>query len=380
MKKFLTLFVLVGLVFGLIACSNNGDDPNDPTYTITFNANGGAGTMAALRAAEGETVTLTANAFTRDGHNFMGWSLTSNGDVDYQGGAQFIMGAANVILYAVWEDISVIRHTIIFDSNGGTGNMAPQSVIENTTATLTTNAFTPPAGHRFSGWNTEANGSGTDYADGAQFEMEDEDVILYAVWAPITEVYINFNANGGSGTMATQIVPLNSSAALNANAFTAPTTPAGQTFAGWATSEFGVAIYADGANIQVQNVDINLFARWNGNPDNVVRYRITFDLNGGTGAILGTPLELAFGSGIPDIWVGDVDDQNYPRNGNLYFWGFWDTPEPTGGQRYYRFIETYPDDWWLEAGREGDPINWDKYGPSTLYGRWSTQMPPWWSE
>jgi uncharacterized repeat protein (TIGR02543 family) len=38
------------------------------------------------------------------------------------------------------------------------------------------------AGHTFTGWNTAADGSGTEYAQGATFAMQEEDVHLYAQW------------------------------------------------------------------------------------------------------------------------------------------------------------------------------------------------------
>ena len=74
---------------------------------------------------------------------------------------------------------------VTFDSNGGTGSMEQQS-IENS-GTLTTNTMTRD-GYVFAGWNTEADGSGTYYADGATLTATAEDkgpVKLYAQWLSI---------------------------------------------------------------------------------------------------------------------------------------------------------------------------------------------------
>lgn len=73
-------------------------------HKITFNANGGAGAMAALSVAEDAEATLTANAFTRDGYSFSGWArypLATS--AEYPDKASFTMGSSSVDLYAVWS-------------------------------------------------------------------------------------------------------------------------------------------------------------------------------------------------------------------------------------------------------------------------------------
>ena len=73
-----------------------------PNYTITFNANGGNGTMAAQTVCSGETATLNANTFTNAGSNFMGWATSASGDVAYANGAEVTV-TGNMTLYAVWN-------------------------------------------------------------------------------------------------------------------------------------------------------------------------------------------------------------------------------------------------------------------------------------
>ena len=68
--------------------------------------------------------------------------------------------------------------TVTFNSNGGTGTMSSESA--NTATALTTNTFTK-SGYIFAGWNTVANGSGTQYADGASYPFA-SDATLYAQW------------------------------------------------------------------------------------------------------------------------------------------------------------------------------------------------------
>lgn len=71
-------------------------------------------------------------------------------------------------------------YTITFDANGGKGSMASENFDSNFAKALTTNAFTR-FGYRFTGWNTETDGSGTSYADG-QVVKVDKSMKLYAQW------------------------------------------------------------------------------------------------------------------------------------------------------------------------------------------------------
>ena len=100
--------------------------------------------------------------------------------------------------------------------------------IANVPTALTLNTFTR-TGYTFSGWNTLANGSGTDYADGATYSFS-ADITLYAQWTALPNHTVTFNSNGGTGTMSAQIA--NVPTALTANTFTRT----GYTFSGWNTT------------------------------------------------------------------------------------------------------------------------------------------------
>ena len=79
--------------------------------------------------------------------------------------------------------------TINFDGNGSTGgSTASQQIAAGNTASLNTNGFTR-TGYVFTGWNTASDGSGTSYADGADYTVTpatgDATVTLYAQWEEI---------------------------------------------------------------------------------------------------------------------------------------------------------------------------------------------------
>jgi uncharacterized repeat protein (TIGR02543 family) len=71
--------------------------------TLTFDANGGTGTMEPLVLREGETVELTKNAFERDGYEFDGWSEGADGTGQHYLDGQNVTGTDDGTLYAQWE-------------------------------------------------------------------------------------------------------------------------------------------------------------------------------------------------------------------------------------------------------------------------------------
>ena len=77
------------------------------TYTISYNANGGSGTMAGTVATYDQNATLSANTFAYNGYEFKGWATTADGAVVYNDGATVLNLSALqngvVTLYAVWE-------------------------------------------------------------------------------------------------------------------------------------------------------------------------------------------------------------------------------------------------------------------------------------
>jgi uncharacterized repeat protein (TIGR02543 family) len=238
----------------------------EANHTVTFNANGGSGTMTAQTA--GAPTALTSNAFTRTGYSFSGWNTAANGSgTAYANGATYSF-AADITLYAQWTALP--SHTVSFYKNGGTGSMSPQTA--NVPTALKLNTFTR-TGYTFAGWNTQANGSGTAYADGATYAFA-ADNALYAQWT-VHNHTVTFNANGGSGTMTAQTTNLPT--ALKLNTFTR----SGYNFAGWNTAANGSGTaYADGSTYSFA-ASITLYAQWTVRPNHTV----TFNANGGSGTM-----------------------------------------------------------------------------------------------
>ena len=76
--------------------------------------------------------------------------------------------------------------TLTYDGNGGTGE-APvaQTVDKGSNVTIAANTFSRD-GYTFTGWNTQADGTGTAYTAGETISLS-EDTTLYAQWAEIVD-------------------------------------------------------------------------------------------------------------------------------------------------------------------------------------------------
>ena len=144
--------------------------------TITFDPNGGAGSMEPMSVNPGVGNKLTGNTFTRENYTFTGWNTAANGTGTAYADGDTVNFSADTTLYAQWTQNPVIT----FNANGGEGIMGTQTVKPNEATALTANTFTR-ADYDFAGWNTAADGSGAAYGNGATITTS-ENVTLYAQW------------------------------------------------------------------------------------------------------------------------------------------------------------------------------------------------------
>ena len=154
-----------------------------PKYiTISFDPNGGTGTMKPMRVKAGVGYTLPECTFTPpEGREFAGW-LAVNGNV-YPAGHD-VYSTYDQSLKATWKDKEAAEITITFDPNGGTGTMQPMKVKAGVDFTLPECTFTPPAGKEFAGWLAP---NGKVFAAGA-IVHDYNDCVLKATWKDKAEV------------------------------------------------------------------------------------------------------------------------------------------------------------------------------------------------
>ena len=182
-------------------------------------------------------------------------SITFGNNTDGSGSSNYILALSNTsdILSIVLE-----KGTTLITNNG---------TFDNTVLFESGKLPTPiKAGYIFAGWYTKDGSNGV---WGGKVTTPAAGKTYYAKW--VTE--INFDGNGGEGTMpAQQVTEGDTSTKLNVNTFT----KTGYTFNGWNTQADGKGTsYVDQADVPTTST--TLYAQWTPNT-----YTIQF--NGGTGA------------------------------------------------------------------------------------------------
>ncbi len=171
----------------------------DYLYTVTFNGNGAtSGTMSDIYRTYGGTFTVQ-NDFTRTGYTFKDFYSYVKAGSSWSGtGNRYNVGDTvtvtnNLMLEAEW---TVNNYDVVFDANGGEGNMANQTFTFGSSANLNENTFTR-IDHAFKCWNTKPDGTGTSYENSTSYTMQTEGgITLYAQWERLYS-YRDYDATTG---------------------------------------------------------------------------------------------------------------------------------------------------------------------------------------
>lgn len=120
------------------------------------------------------------------------WNQTVNLSVE-DGNVYTITGGSNDNYTGSWTAYTPATFSVSFDANGGDGTITSITDIAcGGTATLTENTFTR-TNYTFAGWNTQADGNGTAYADKASITNIKTDITLYAQWTGVDYWYVSGN-------------------------------------------------------------------------------------------------------------------------------------------------------------------------------------------
>ncbi|MBR1517203.1 MAG: InlB B-repeat-containing protein, partial [Bacteroidales bacterium] len=224
--------------------------------TVSFDANGGTGTMPAATMRNFADYQIPDASFTMVHREFKGWNTAPDGS-----GQNYVVGATArfhtpVTLYAQWLDAPQL--TVYFDANDGDGNM-------NDTTYYVGDAFLAPScafsyqWHTFVEWNTMRDGSGDSYAPGDPTSF-DVNTTLYAIWSDDAITTVKFDGNGGyssvvEDTIISEGIP-----------FTFPDCLfeyVGVRFIGWSLAPNETeTIYAPGTSAMLDSGDVWIYAQW----------------------------------------------------------------------------------------------------------------------
>ena len=228
-----------------------------PTYTISYDANGGAGAPSKQTKTHGVDIKVSSTKPTRYGYTFMGWSVPGRGyNEPYYDPGEEVWYDGNQTLVAYWKK-EIQLH---YDDNGGTG--APSgsiATVYNATTTYTfTLSSTKPTrvGYDFLGWSTSNTATTATYQPGATLTLE-YSTVLYAVWK-LKTFTITYAANGGSNAPP----KVTKSYGVNLIISSDQPTRSGYRFLGWHTSSVAKTPLYRSGDVFTTNANTILYAVW----------------------------------------------------------------------------------------------------------------------
>lgn len=250
---------------GLIEKGSTGDKEFTATwsiidYKISYELNGGTNHAKNPESYTVNSADIVLNEPTRPGYRFVGWS---------DGGTIPHGSTRDKTFVAQWEANS---NTIKYDPNGGNGTMSDSIMHTDESAKLSQNTYAR-TGYVFAGWATEQGGV-VQYKDESLYTMGAEsEVILYAVWTPVT-YRISYDLAGGNETSN----PGEYNIETDDITLVIPTRP-GYTFTGWS----GTGIDGKQKLVTISKGSIGerqYTANWEANSNKII-----FDPNGGSGTM-----------------------------------------------------------------------------------------------
>ena len=261
-------------------------------HTLTYHGNDAGGTAAQnipgpQAIYEDQAVPLSDLIPTREGYVFTVWNTRPDGSGSaYQPGASFGPATTDADLYAQWEAIPPTLYLLTYEPNdaGGPsaeGIPAQREIREGETAVLST-AIPTRTGYRFTGWNTQPDGSGTAYQPGQTVGPFYADMAVFAQWQRV-EHTLTYHGNDEGGPPA-QWIPAPQTIYEDRSVPLSDAVPTreGYLFTGWNTAADGSgAAYQPGAPFGPAFADADLYAQWAALPP--VRYLLTYEGNDASG-------------------------------------------------------------------------------------------------
>lgn len=228
---------------------------------VSYNANGGSGAPSATYFyGSTESITLSSTRPTRTGYTFLGWSTSSTATTaTYSPGQNIGTRSSSLPLYAVWRlnsyNVDLTAGEYIASVSGG-GSKNYNSSVTATAVLASATGYT----YAFDGWYDGSTKVSSDLS--YTFTMPASAVALTAVGTRSANPYtVEFDANGGSGTMQPQDFVYDTAQDLDPNAFTRT----GYTYLGWSTDPNATTpTYEDKQNVSslVPSGTITLYAVW----------------------------------------------------------------------------------------------------------------------
>ncbi|MBV7392544.1 InlB B-repeat-containing protein, partial [Enterococcus sp. ALS3] len=258
----------------------SGNESNNILFDLNANNDPNATTdqKNILNLATGSSYDLSTGIkdASRTGYKFTGWYTDATGSTKMP--ASLVIPNGNTTYYAHWE---AINYEVAFDKNASDaiGSMSNQAFAYDEQKELSENTFTRP-GYTFTGWNTEAKGSGTTYADKAQVKnllaKDGSTITLYAQWSGNESNNILFDLNANNDPNATtdqkNILNLATGSSYDLSTGIKDASRTGYKFTGWYTEATGSTKMP--ASLVIPNGNTTYYAHWE-----AINYEVAFDKN-----------------------------------------------------------------------------------------------------
>lgn len=247
-----------------------------PTYTVSYNANGGSGVPSSQIKQYDKTLTLSSVKPTRAGYIFKGWAISSAASsTQYQPGSSYTSNK-DLMLYAVWER-NKVESSITFSTNNLTlDSGASQTVYVRFKGDgIKYLGFEP---NDYENSVCRLNWSDIDWKNGTTSVTvtgKNAGTILitvhfldkydnsffsesFSVTVNNASYTVSYDANGGNGAPSSQIKQYNKPLTLSS----ATPTRNGYNFIGWAESPSALSAQFEPGDTFTGNKDLSLYAVW----------------------------------------------------------------------------------------------------------------------
>ena len=251
------------------------------SYTVSFDSNGGEGSMAGQSFTYDAAQALNPNAFTKEHYHFLGWALSADGKVKYKDKAivKNLAEKDSIKLYAVWE---IDTYTVTWCSG--------DSVLDTDTVAYNVQPLysgdedaipTPLVGAAFAGWSTKPGQTqGTPDKPTNLLPPVTEDTVYYAAfagWAP-NYYTVTWKSYDGKDVLAVETLVNNAAVSYKGASPTRSRTGYACAFKGWALTPGQSA----GIDLPRATADAVYYAAFLDTPN---PYTVRFEANGGEGSM-----------------------------------------------------------------------------------------------
>ena len=179
---------------------------------VTYDGNGGKGTMDGKTLNKGDTYKVLDSTFTApdENHQFDTWEIDGKRVAP---GTEIVV-TKDTVVKALWKKIPV---QVTYDGNGGKGTMDGKSLFKGDSYKVLDSTFTAPdENHQFDTWEID----GKRVAPGTEIVVT-KDTVVKALWKSIP-VKVTYDGNGGKGTMDGKTLNKGDTYKVLASTFTAP--------------------------------------------------------------------------------------------------------------------------------------------------------------